>query len=166
MTALTKVHLLKSNKFGQLEGHWSCTSESRQADGTWAAGTGKGTWSWYYILEGYAVQDVWLPDRKANPGAAMGSNIRTYDVANARWDVVWTTQQAPAFERYKAAFRNGEIHMFAERPAGGGFPSHLMRITFHNFTADHFDWRYEASGLTDGKNWQEQSRLSCDRMPS
>lgn len=153
-------------QFGQLEGHWSCESQSRQQDGSWQASPGKSTWSWYYILEGFAVQDVWLPNRETNSQAAMGSNIRTYDVANGWWDIVWTTQQAPAFERYRASYRGGEIHMVAERPANGNFPPHLMHVTFHNISDNHFDWRYEVSGLTDGQNWQEQSRLSCDRIVS
>ena len=143
-------------QFGQLAGHWSCVSETRQADGTFKTVPGIATWSWYYILEGYAVQDVWLPDRQQNAQAPMGTNIRTYDAVNGWWDVVWSTQQAPAFERYRASYRNNELHMFAERPANGGFPRHLMRVTF-------LDWRYEASGLTDGLNWQETSRLSRDR---
>lgn len=151
-------------QFGQLVGHWSCTNEVRQQDGSYKPIPGAATWSWYYILEGFAVQDVWLPDRQSNAQAPMGTNIRTYDADNGWWDVVWSTQQAPAFERYRASYRNGEIHMFAERPAFGSFPRHLMHVTFHNISADHFDWRYEASGLTDGQNWQETSRLACDRQ--
>ena len=153
-------------EFGRLVGHWTCTSENRQADGTWQASPGKATWSWYYVLEGFAIQDVWRPDREQNPTAAMGTNLRTYDPESGFWDVVWTTQQATRFERYRASARGGDVHMFAERPASKTFPSHLMHITFHNISDDHFDWKYEASGLTDGQNWQEQSRLSCDRGAS
>lgn len=151
-------------EFGQLVGDWSCAGENLNPDGEWQKSPGRATWSWYYILEGFGVQDVWLPDREQNPNAPMGTNVRTFDPETGLWEVVWATQAVPKFDRYKASFRNGEIHIFAERPATKQFRSHLMRITFHNISADHFDWRYEASGLTDGQNWQERSRLSCDRV--
>lgn len=53
--------------------------------------------------------------------------------------------------------------MYAERAASELFPSHLMHITFYNISEEHFDWRYESSGLTDGQTWREVSRLSCKR---
>ena len=37
------------NQYGQLVGHWQCTSENRQPDGSWKAGAGKATWSWYWV---------------------------------------------------------------------------------------------------------------------
>lgn len=43
-------------------------------------------------------------------------------------------------------------------------PAHLARVTFHNITADHFDWKYEASAPGDGENWQLYSTLSCTRQ--
>ena len=151
-------------QFGQLVGSWQCKGENLQPDGTWQASPGTSVWDWYYVLDGYAVQDVWRPHTSGNPNAAQGTNLRTYDPETGIWDVVWTTQNVPAIEKYRAAYRNDEIHIVAERPSNQFFPSHLMHITFHNIDEDHFDWRYEASGLTDGQNWQEQARLSCDRV--
>lgn len=150
-------------QYGQLVGHWLCESESRQQDGTWQKSPNKATWSWYYVLDGYAVQDVWQPSGQS-PGAAMGTNLRSYDAENNIWNVVWTTTSNPTLEQYRSAYRNGELHIYAERPASASFPSHLMHITFHNISDDHFDWKYESSGLTDGQNWTEFSRLSCDRI--
>ena len=151
-------------QFGQLVGSWQCTGENLQQDGTWQESPGVSTWEWYYVLDGYAVQDVWLPDTEANPNASQGTNLRTFDPETGIWDVVWTTQNVPTIEKYRAAYRNDEAHIHAERPATKVFPSHLMHITFHNISDGHFDWKYEASGLTDGQNWQEQARLSCDRV--
>ncbi len=150
-------------QYGQLAGHWQCKSFNLQPDGNWAESPGLATWSWYYVLEGYAVQDVWLPDRNANAAAPMGTNLRTFDPGTGLWEMVWTTQQVPRLEKYRASYRNGEIHMYAERPASASFPKHLMHITFHNIGETHFDWKYESSGLTDGKNWREVARLSCDK---
>lgn len=151
-------------QYGQLVGHWACKGENRQQDGSWQASPGMATWSWYYVLDGYAVQDVWQPPKEAPPSAAMGTNLRTYDVANNIWNVVWTTTSNANLEQFRSAYRNEQLHIYAERPASGSFPSHLMHITFHDISDDHFDWKYESSGLTDGQNWTEVSRLSCDRQ--
>lgn len=150
-------------QFGQLVGSWRCEGENLQQDGTWKKTPGVSTWDWYYLLDGYAVQDVWRPDTEANPKAVQGTNLRTYDSETDTWNVVWTTQNSPAIEPFRASFRDGEIHMFAERAANQLFRNHLMHITFHNISDDHFDWRYESSSPTDGQNWREVARLSCDR---
>lgn len=151
-------------QFGQLVGSWHCTGENLQQDGIWKETPGVSTWDWYYVLDGYAVQDVWRPGPEAGPQAAQGTNLRTFDPDAGTWEVVWTTQKVPKIDFFRAGFRDGEMHMYAERAASELFPSHLMHITFHNISEEHFDWRYESSGLTDGQTWREVSRLSCKRV--
>lgn len=153
-------------QYGQLIGDWACQGENQQQDGSWQKSPGMATWSWYYVLDGYAVQDVWQPSKQASAGATMGTNLRTYDAENNIWNIVWTTTSNANLEQYRSAYRNKELHIYAERPASNVFPSHLMHITFHNISASHFDWKYESSGLTDGQTWQEFARLSCDRIPA
>lgn len=150
-------------QFGRLVGSWRCTGENLQQDGTWKKTPGVSTWDWYYVLDGYAVQDVWRPDTEANPQAVQGTNLRTFDPESGTWEVVWTTQNVPKIDFYRAGYRDDEMHIYAERAATQAFPGHLMHITFHNVSEDHFDWRYESSGLTDGQNWREVARISCDR---
>lgn len=150
-------------QFGQLVGSWHCKGSERQQDGSWKETPGVAIWDWYYVLDGYAVQDVWRPDTEANPDATQGTNLRTFDPETGMWDIVWTKQDVPQIERFRAGFRDGEIHMFAERPAGPSYPRHLLHVTFHNIGDDRFDWRYETSGLTDGQNWRAVARLSCRR---
>lgn len=145
-------------QYGQLMGHWQCQGSSVQPDGSWQDSPAPATWSWYYVLDGYAVQDVWKP---GNPQAPMGTNLRTYDPDTESWHMVWATTTQARFDEFTATYSDGEIVMHGDRWARTAFPAHQARITFHNIGEKHFDWRYEFS--TDGESWSEQSRLACDR---
>ena len=153
-------------QFGQFQGVWKCTSQNRQPDGSWKQRPGVATWTWYYVLDGHAVQDLWEPDREANPKAAVGTNLRTYDAETDTWHMVWTTATEPVFATFRAGATNGNLVMFGERAATRAFSAHLARITFHNISDEHFDWKYEASSARSSHQWQEVSRLSCDRSES
>lgn len=150
-------------QYGQFVGRWTCIPASQQADGEWKEFDARPTWVWHYVLEGRAIQDVWIPDpEKSPPGATMGTNLRVYDAENDRWDMVWTTETLGGFQQFTAKMRNGEIVMRGDI-AEGPRPAHLARITFHNISDAHFDWKYEASAPGDGETWQLQATLACDR---
>ena len=153
-------------QYGQFEGTWKCAPAFRNAKGEWQESPARPTWVWHYVLNGHAVQDVWIPDpENAPPTAAMGTNLRVYDAENDRWDMVWTTESLGAFQVFQARMVDGEIVMHGDIEAGQR-PAHLARITFHNIGKQHFDWKYEASAPGDGENWQLQSTLACDRAPA
>lgn len=153
-------------QYGQLAGDWQCTSESLKQDGSWVKSPGTATWSWYYVLGGHAIQDVWQPPSDAGPDAAVGTNLRIYDVETGLWRMVWTTAKQADFDTFRASYRDGEILIYGERPQTAAFRAHLARITFHNIGERHFDWKYESSGPADGRKWREVVRLSCDRIPA
>lgn len=150
-------------EYGQLVGNWQCQSSSRQQDGTWKETPGLATWSWYFVLDGHAVLDVWEPLPNADGNVLPGTNLRTYNAATGIWDIAWTVSSSPGIETFISSFRNDAIHITTQRKARGAFPAHMMHITFHNISEKHFDWKYEFSPLTDGQNWTETARLSCDR---
>ncbi|MEM9531296.1 MAG: hypothetical protein AAGA23_10275 [Pseudomonadota bacterium] len=146
-------------QYGQLEGHWSCMGSSKQPDGTWQEAPSPATWSWYYVLGGHAVQDVWQPA----PPAAIGTNLRTYDAEQDQWNMVWATQTQAQFDHYTARFEDGRIVMRGEVPARAR-PAHAAKITFYNISKKHFDWKFEATSPGTDQGWAEFSRLSCDRL--
>jgi hypothetical protein len=150
-------------QYGRFVGSWYCQSEARQADGSWQKTPGRATWSWYYVLDGHAIQDVWQPSPEVVPAAAVGTNLRIYDAEAGVWRMVWTTSRQSYFDTFRAIERDGEILMYGERPKTAAFAAHLARITFHNIGENHFDWKYESSGPADGRQWREVARLSCDR---
>lgn len=150
-------------QYGQFEGSWSCLPEFRDAEGNWQQAPGRPTWVWHYVLDGHAVQDVWLPDPEHSPPTATkGTNLRVYDAENDEWDMVWTTETMGGFQHFTAKMLDGDIVMHGDIPAGQR-PAHKARITFHNITDSSFDWKYEASGVDDGVNWQLFSTLRCER---
>lgn len=150
-------------QYGQFVGTWTCAPTSRQEDGTQKEGEARPTWVWHYVLNGKAVQDVWIPDPEHSPpGAIMGTNLRVYDSENDTWEMVWTTEKLGRFQTFTAKMRDGDIVMHGDI-AEGPFPAHLARITFHNISSNHFDWKYEASAPGDGKSWNLHSTLACDR---
>ena len=150
-------------EYGQLVGNWQCTGQSLQQDGTWKDSPGVATWTWYYVLDGHAIQDFWHPAPNVEGKVIPGLSLRTYDAATGIWNVIATLASSARIDAFNSSFRNDAIHVTTERAASARFPAHLMHITFHNISANHFDWKYEGSGLTDGQNWQEFSRISCDR---
>jgi hypothetical protein len=145
-------------QFGQLMGNWSCQGSAPQPDGSWQDSPSRAAWTWYYVLDGFAVQDVWKP---GNPKAPMGTNLRTYDAETDSWLMVWATQTQARFDHFTATFQDGQIVMLGDRWARPAFAAHKARITFFNIDETHYDWKYE--GSTDGETWSEQSRLDCDR---
>lgn len=146
-------------QFGQLQGTWSCLGSGKQPDGSWKQGPAPATWTWYYVLDGYAVQDVWQPAQ-----GPMGTNLRTYDAEEDKWQMVWATSSQARFDEFDATFADGKIVMTGDRWARAAFPAHMSRITFHNISQQHFDWSSESSAAGDGENWTENVRLSCDRV--
>ena len=150
-------------EYGQLVGNWQCKSHGLQPDGSWKEAEGVNTWTWYFVLDGHAVQDVWQPSANADGKVLPGTNLRTYDAETGIWNVIWTLTSSPRIESFISSYRNDTIHITTERAASATFPSHMMHISFYNISDGHFDWKYESSPLTDGQNWREVSRLSCDR---
>lgn len=151
------------NQYGQFVGSWRCSGTFLDGEGNWQDAPGRPRWVWHYILDGRAIQDVWLPDPESSPpGAAKGTNLRVYNAEKDEWDMVWTTETLEGFQRFSARMVDGHIVMHGDIPAGAR-PAHKARITFHNISSGHFDWQYEASALNDGQQWQKFSTLSCDR---
>ena len=150
-------------EYGQLVGNWQCKSHGLQPDGSWKEAEGVNTWTWYYVLGGRAIQDVWQPQANAEGKVFQGTNLRVYDASTGIWNIVWTNSTSSRIESFISGYRNDAIHITTEREASDAFPAHMMHITFYNISEEHFDWKYESSPMTDGQNWRELSRLSCDR---
>lgn len=150
------------DEYGQFVSRWSCKGYSRQQDGSWQAGPGRASWHWYYVMDGQAIHDVWVPSM-TNTGGAVGIDLRTYDPETGKWQMVWATGRQPDFDLFSATMQAGEIVMRGEIPARGQRPEHLSKITFHKIESDRLKWKYEFSPPGDGQNWIEASRLESER---
>lgn len=144
-----------------LIGDWKCGSSNRQPDGTWEETSYIHVWKWYYTLRGKAIQDFWLPDEDS-PSVA-GTNLRMFDKDSDSWFIAWSTVEMKKFLHLSATFDGTELVLTGHRDASSDRPEHDLRVTFHNISPDHFDWRHEVMSADTNGEWREVGRLDCDR---
>lgn len=143
-------------------GEWAIADSVRQQDGSWADGTGA-DWDFYYTLDGYAIEDIWVKPARATAvddesSRTVGVNIRKYDPEAQQWVMAWLTKAPGGVETFTATSDDEQVVMLADAPNAQG---QLRRITFYNMTGDSFDWRLEWS--TDGEQWTEVYRIRGTR---
>ena len=98
------------------------------------------------VLEGRAVQDVWImpqiadrttpPDRMQN---MYGTTLRSWDPAARSWRIAWTNPVSGHYELQSGNWNGADILQTGERPDGT-----KTRWTFTEITRDSFHWRGEA----------------------
>lgn len=147
------------NLYGRFVGEW---------DFTWVDGKGTaaerhipGEWIFSWVLEGTAVQDVWIcPSREARkvktyPDAAYGSTMRLYNPAKQAWDVFYgETGQAALMEGRKEGDR---IVQDGALDCG-----RRIRWIFSDITDDSFHWEHLYSD-DDGASWQLKGAMDLRR---
>jgi hypothetical protein len=120
--------------FTPLMGKCSCKSTSRLPDGNWAEPIDM-TWSFKYIMNGYAVQDETL---KAD-GKHSGS-IRQYDAEEETWLVHYysTTPKAP-LPHWTGGKVDEELIFSQENTAPNGAEG-TFRLRFHDINKNGYQW--------------------------
>ena len=122
--------------FGQFVGDWDIL-EARypQPDGTEIIRTGEVHFGW--ILDGRAVQDVWLKHQGNPPRAVpIGTTVRFYDPKIDAWHVTWIAPKSAAIQTFLARLVGEEIVL--EGRTDDQYPE---RWIFSEITANSFRWR-------------------------
>lgn len=136
-------------QWGQLAGVWDCTLRSVTADST--IDERKATWTWAYVIDGHAVQDVYIGPRPAGP-AFHGSGMRKYNPTQQRWEIIWIDSNPRPANRgqeirtYSATYVNEQIVMRQDGDSD-------WRTVFYDITGQTFEWMNEPS----------QQRMRCER---
>lgn len=98
------------------------------------------------VLEGRAVQDVWImprvEDRRPDSDPTMnmyGTTLRTWDAATRSWRIAWTNPVRGHYEEQAGGWNGRDILQEGTRPDGT-----KTRWTFTEITANAFRWRGEA----------------------
>jgi len=98
------------------------------------------------VLEGRAVQDVWImprvPERADRPNRTMnmfGTTLRSWDPATRAWRIAWTNPISGHYELQSGNWRGADILQVGDRADGT-----KTRWMFTEITADSFHWRGEA----------------------
>jgi hypothetical protein len=146
--------------FGQFVGEWEFdwTGYDDNGDETMSE---RGEWIFAWVLEGRAVQDVWIipaRDRRGQAGpptGEYGTTIRFYNPLLDAWYVTWN---GPIHRRIFLARRSGdEIVQEGQTEEG-----HPMRWIFSEITGVSFHWRRVVSKDSEA-TWQLREEMDVRR---
>ncbi len=153
----------KMNLYDPFLGDWNVDVIDYDADGT--RHTNKGEWHFAWVLEGRAIQDVWIvPPRTSRQlkrplqNNRYGTSLRVYDLASGVWHVTWINPVSGAFNTLVGRKQGDEIVQEGKNPDGS-----LIRWTFSDITPRSFHWRGEASA-DEGKTWRLQAEFFGHRV--
>lgn len=133
--------------FGQFVGDWDIVdARFVQADGTWVKMKGEVHFAW--ILEGTAVQDVWIGRRQDTLQLVVhGTTLRFYDPKIDSWRSTWISPLRNLVKPFIAKMVGDEIVL--ESKLAGANPEKWI---FSEITPRSFRWRAEES-RDNGKTW-------------
>lgn len=143
-----------------LIGGWA--GEVRDYDENGVAHASRGEWWFSWVLEGRAVQDVWMvPPRGQRANATRennryGTTLRWFDSTNGLWHVTWRNPVSGA--RNELAGRRSGDSLVLEGVADG-VP---IRWSFLNINDSRMHWTGEARTV-DG-NWQLKAEFFLNRL--
>jgi hypothetical protein len=151
--------------FGQFVGEWELDWASYDGDGE-RSKTERGEWIFGWVLEGRAVQDVWIIPRRANRNGGRpslgeyGTTIRFYDLRFDVWLVTWNGPVNGARRTFVGRRSGDDIVQYGRTE--DGCP---MRWIFSAIAEDSFTWRSLIS--KDGEQtWQLREEMHVRRRPS
>jgi hypothetical protein len=117
-----------------------------------------------WVLEGRAVQDVWImpprSQRSAKPDTSMnmyGTTLRSWDPTVQAWRISWTNPVSGHHEELIGRWSGKDIVQLGTRADGT-----QTRWSFTEITADSFHWTGEAL-QTDGKTWRLEGEFRAKR---
>jgi hypothetical protein len=155
----------KLDLFAWLVGDWEFDITTFPEDGTTHTGQGEICADW--VLQGRAIQDVWMiprfKDRRPGieqlPGAGnwYGTTLRIHDPILDAWRILWNDPATNFFSQQIARPRGEDIVQEGPDPRGG-----TMRWTFFEIKPDTFHWTAERS--TDGKSWRKEVDIRARRL--
>lgn len=116
----------------------------------------RGEWHFGWVLEGRAIQDVWIvpprDDRSADDATVTnspyGSTLRVYDTRIDAWRIQWSDPVGQTFLQMIGRADGSDIVQL-----GTGEDGKLIRCSFRDITADSFLWRGESS-TDQGSSWR------------
>ncbi len=142
--------------YGQFVGDWDADIVTYTPDGIRHQGQGEIHFGW--VLEGRAIQDVWMiprrkerrPDAPAMPVAGnwYGTTIRVYDPALNAWHIHWIDPATNTYRQQVGRKQGADIVQEGATETGA-----LSRWSFTEITPESFHWKGEAS-FDKGASWR------------
>jgi len=150
--------------YGWLVGSWEL--EVRHWWGADVSGKGmKGEAHFGWVLEGRAIQDVWMAPRLADrrpdldPAESMyGTTLRIWEPAQRAWRILWIHPVNGHRSEQIGRRVGADIVQIGSRQDGT-----LTRWRFTEITADSFRWTGEALDR-DGQTWRMEGEFRARRL--
>lgn len=150
--------------YGWLIGSWDLDVTEFEPDGS-VVRRRSGEWHFGWVLEGRAIQDVWIVPKRGERGAHAaasaeyyGTTFRVYDPRIDAWHIQWIDPVAQAYLEMVGRKRGDEIGQEGMDSAGN-----LRRWSFTEITPDRFIWRGEVS-VDRGATWSTNMEYTASRV--
>ena len=126
--------------FGKFIGEWSLSLTITNFDGS--SLNYKGEWHFFRILQGRAIQDIWIIP-SLNPKGSdefheYGTTIRTFNPKTGKWKAVWTGPVQNQFFVFDIEDNDDTITLMET-----GNPKLEMKWSFFDIKEDSFQWKSE-----------------------
>lgn len=145
-----------------LLGSWKARVIDHDGDGSTRESSGE--WHFGYVLEGRAMQDVWISPPRSERDARMskignryGTSIRSYHPVEKRWHVTWVNPVSGAINLLVARLEGDDIVQEGRDNEGN-----LMRWVFTDIEHDTAKWYGERS-RDSGKTWTLEAEFFLQR---
>ena len=151
----------KLQLYAFLVGHWDTRIVAFADDGTRHESRGEIHAEW--VLEGRAIQDVWMtPPRSERPaagaplpalpvtGAWYGTTLRVWDPALDAWHILWSDPATQFYAQQIGRAEGADIVQTGSLPSGA-----QLRWRFTEIRPDSFHWLGEVSA-DGGATWRMQ----------
>lgn len=141
----------ETDQFSFMIGEWDCTTRFMKPDGS-GHNEGRATWTGYFILDGWAIQDDWI-GYKPDGQPSYGTNIRSFNPETRKWDNRWLSAGNLQWVYFEAEKVGNAMVM----TGGGGkdnFGDFVDRNVFYEIQSDSWRWRKDRS-YDGGENWIE-----------
>ena len=141
----------KLGLYGWLVGRWDMDAVVYREDGSKHTGRGEIHFGW--VLEGRAIQDVWIL-----PDIFYGTTLRVYDPGIDAWHILWSDPMRQVYRRQIGRARGNDIVQDGTDDAGAA-----VRWSFTEITPNSFHWLGERSP-DGGATWQLQAEFFARRV--
>jgi hypothetical protein len=152
----------KMELYGRFVGSWDLMVSRFLPDGSTRLRPGE--WHFAWVLEGRAVQDVWIvPSRGAlreqTPPDQLyyGTTLRTYDPRIDAWHIQYTDPASQTYSTMIGRAEGADIVQTGSNEAGDA-----IRWSFRDITENSFVWRGEVSA-DKGETWRKLVEFTAHR---
>jgi hypothetical protein len=155
----------KLKLYAWLVGRWEFDITTILEDGATHHGRGEIHAGW--VLQGRAIQDVWMIPRRQDrqpgitplPGAGnwYGTTLRIYDPELEAWRILWNDPASNFFSQQIARAQGRDIVQTGPDPRGG-----TMRWIFSEIEPNSFHWTAERA--VDDRHWRREVDIRARRL--